>query len=60
MDGDYVGFRIKRRYLPYYLSRTLDLDEFDQDEVTLRVIMGPQDKHLPQQAERHFWNPNIP
>ena len=41
MDGDYVGFRIKRRYLPYYLSRTLDLDEFDQDEVTLRVIMGP-------------------
>ena len=31
MDGDYVGFRIKRRYLPYYLSRTLDLDEFDQD-----------------------------
>ena len=60
MDGDYVGFRIKRRYLPYYLSRTLDLDEFDQDEVTLRVIWDHRIKHLPQQAERHFWNPNIP
>ncbi len=44
MDGDYIGFRIKRRYLPYFLSRTLDLDEFDQEEVTLRVVMGPQDK----------------
>ncbi len=25
-------FRIKRRYLPFFLSRTLDLDEFDQEE----------------------------
>ena len=39
-DGDYIGFRIKRRYLPYFLSRSLDLDEFDYDEVTLRVVMG--------------------
>ncbi len=43
MDNDYIGFRIKRRYLPYFLSRNLDLDEFDQEEATLRVIMGPQD-----------------
>ncbi|MDD4377507.1 MAG: biotin-dependent carboxyltransferase family protein [Eubacteriales bacterium] len=43
MDDDYIGFRIKRRYLPYFLSRNLDLDEFDQEEATLRVIMGPQD-----------------
>ena len=54
MDGDYVGFRIKRRYLPYYLSRTLDLDEFDQDEVTLRVIMGPQDKAFSAAGRRTF------
>ena len=44
MDGDYIGFRIKRRYLPFFLSRTLDLDEFDQEETTVRVVMGPQDK----------------
>ena len=54
MDGDYVGFRIKRRYLPYYLSRTLDLDEFDQDEVTLRVIMGPQDKSFTTAGRKTF------
>ena len=54
MDGDYVGFRIKRRYLPYYLSRTLDLDEFDQDEVTLRVIMGPQDKAFSAAGRKTF------
>ena len=54
MDGDYVGFRIKRRYLPYYLSRTLDLDEFDQDEVTLRVIMGPQDKSFTEAGRKTF------
>ena len=54
MGGDYVGFRIKRRYLPYYLSRTLDLDEFDQDEVTLRVIMGPQDKAFTAAGRKTF------
>ena len=54
MDGDYVGFRIKRRYLPYYLSRTLDLDEFDQDEGTLRVIMGPQDKAFTAAGRKKF------
>ena len=35
-DEDYIGFRAKRRYLPYYLSRSLDLNEFDQEKVTLR------------------------
>ena len=44
----------KRRYLPYYLSRTLDLDEFDQDEVTLRVIMGPQDKSFTSAGRKTF------
>ena len=43
LDGDYISFRAKRRYLPYFLSRSLDLNEFDQDNITLRVIMGPQD-----------------
>ena len=43
LDGDYISFRAKRRYLPYFLSRSLDLNEFDQDNITLRVIIGPQD-----------------
>ena len=49
-DEDYIGFRIKRRYLPYFLSRKLDLDEFDEEEVTLRVVMGPQDNMFTKQG----------
>ncbi len=52
--GDYVRFRIKRRYLPYFLSRKLDLDEFDQEDATLRVIMGPQDDHFTKQGIETF------
>ena len=42
MDGDLILFRAKRRYLPYFLSRSLAPDVFAEDEVTLRVVMGPQ------------------
>lgn len=49
-DEDYIGFRIKRRYLPYFLSRKLDLDEFDEEEVTLRVVMGPQNDMFTKQG----------
>lgn len=41
---DYIGFRIKRRYLPFFLSRKLEPDDFSEEEITLRVIMGPQDE----------------
>ena len=41
--GDYIETRIQRRqYLPYFLSRTLPLREFDGDTATIRVVMGPQ------------------
>ena len=53
-DGDYIGFRIKRRYLPFFLSRTLELDEFNQDNVTLRVVMGPQDDRFSKQGIETF------
>lgn len=42
-DGDFVDFRIKRKYLPFFLSRKLELNEFEDVEATLRVVMGPQD-----------------
>lgn len=42
-DEDYINFRIKRRYLPYFLSRKLKPDDFSQESATLRVVMGPQD-----------------
>ena len=55
-DDDYIGFRMKRRYLPYFLSRNLDLNEFDCEEVTLRVVMGPQDDMFTKQGKETFLN----
>ncbi len=56
LDGDYIGFRIKRRYLPFFLSRTLELDEFNQEDVALRVVMGPQDDRFSRQGIETFLN----
>lgn len=53
-DEDYIGFRIKRRYLPFFLSRTLELDEFDQQEEEIRVIMGPQEERFSKQGVKTF------
>ena len=52
--GDYIGFRIKRRYLPFFLSRKLEPDDYDQDEATVRVIMGPQDAVFSRQGIETF------
>lgn len=54
LAGDYVGFRIKRRYLPYYLSRKLDINEFNQDHITLRVVMGPQENLFTKEGIETF------
>lgn len=54
--GDYMNFRIKRRYLPFFLSRKLEGDDFDQEEATLRVIMGPQDDLISKQGGETFLN----
>ncbi len=55
-DGDYINFRIQRRYLPFFLSRSLDLDEFDQEDAVLRVVMGPQDYMFSKQGIDTFLN----
>ena len=56
VKGDYVGFRIKRRYLPYFLSRTLALDEFIGESTTLRVVLGPQDDCFTKKGIETFLN----
>jgi biotin-dependent carboxylase-like uncharacterized protein len=56
MAGDYINFRIKRRYLPFFLSRKLDINEFDQLNVELRVVMGPQDDLFTKQGIETFLN----
>ena len=58
-EGDYMNFRIKRRYLPFFLSRKLELDdvnEFEKDETVLRVVMGPQDDRFSKQGIETFLN----
>ena len=40
--------------LPFFLSRKLDMDEFDQTEATLRVVMGPQDGMFSKQGIQTF------
>lgn len=49
-DEDYIGFRMKRRYLPYFLSRKLRADDFSAESETLRVILGPQDEMFSKQG----------
>ena len=56
MEDDYIGFRIKRRYLPFFLSRKLEPDDYDQDEAVLRVVMGPQDDRISHQGIETFLN----
>jgi len=53
-EDDYVGFRIKRRYLPFFLSRHLDLNEYADTEAELRVILGPQTDMFTKQGIETF------
>jgi len=55
-SGDLLYFRIKRRYLPYFLSRKLDINEFTDNIVELRVIMGPQDDYFTKEGCATFLN----
>jgi len=41
-NGDYLHFRIKRRYLPFFLSRKLEMPEYSDKTQEIRVILGPQ------------------
>ncbi len=52
--GDYIAFRKKCQYLPYFLSRSLKPDSFDQEEAELRVVMGPQDDRFSKQGIETF------
>jgi allophanate hydrolase subunit 2 len=51
-----MNFRFKRRYLPFFLSRKLDMNEFDSTEAVLRVVMGPQDDLFTKQGIETFLN----
>ncbi len=52
--GDYIGFRKKCQYLPFFLSRNVKPEAFDQVEAELRVVMGPQDDKFSKQGIQTF------
>jgi len=52
--GDLLYFRIKRRYLPYFLSRKLEINEFTDHDIEIRVIMGPQDDYFTKDGRETF------
>lgn len=51
---DLILFRIKRRYLPYFLSRKLTPDDYSKEAEELRVVMGPQDYKFTKQGIETF------
>ena len=55
-EGDYISFRIKRLYLPYFLSRHLEPDDFEKERETLRVVLGPQDDMFTREGIETFLN----
>ena len=55
-NGDLLYFRVKRRYVPYFLSRRLDLNEFLERDVEIRVVMGPQADHFTKEGRETFLN----
>lgn len=54
--GDLIAFRDNRPYLPYFLSRSVTTEGFDQKEANLRVILGPQDHLFTREGLETFLN----
>ncbi|MBQ6551531.1 MAG: biotin-dependent carboxyltransferase family protein [Lachnospiraceae bacterium] len=54
-EDDYIGFRIKRRYLPFFLSRHLDIHDYTETETVLRVVPGPQTEYFTKQGIETFY-----
>ncbi len=55
-EDDCIMFRVKRRYLPFFLSRKLPVENFDKQVETIRVVMGPQDDAFSKQGIETFLN----
>ncbi|MCL1950496.1 MAG: biotin-dependent carboxyltransferase family protein [Turicibacter sp.] len=52
---DYLYFRVKRRYIPFFLSRKLQINEFKEQEIQLRVVPGPQDQLFTAAGKKTFY-----
>lgn len=55
-EGDFIKFSSPKVYLENYLSRKLDFKLEEEKEVTVRVILGPQDDAFTQKGIYTFLN----
>lgn len=55
-EGDFIKFSSPKNYLPNYLSRKLDFKLEEENEVVLRVILGPQDEAFTKKGIDTFLN----
>lgn len=53
--GDYIGFTAPKSSLPNMEFRKLAPEDFPKKEVSLRVVIGPQDYEFPEEEIRNFF-----
>ncbi|MEG0855371.1 MAG: biotin-dependent carboxyltransferase family protein [Terrisporobacter sp.] len=54
-EGDLIQFVSPKDYLPNYLSRNIDYKEKQNKEITLRVVLGPQDDAFTENGINTFF-----
>lgn len=45
-QDEQIWFRIKKRYIPSFLSRSIEPEKFGENHKKIRVVMGPQDDYF--------------
>jgi biotin-dependent carboxylase-like uncharacterized protein len=55
-SGDRIGFRAPKTTLPNMYKRSRTIREFASHQITLRVVMGPQDDYFTQAGIDTFLN----
>ena len=55
-DDDQIWFRIKKRYIPSFLSRTIEPDHFEGEQKEIRVVPGPQDDFFSKTGLETFFS----
>lgn len=54
--GDFIGFRIKKNYLPHFLSRSIAPENFSHNALTLRMVLGPQHDYFTEKGLKDFFS----
>lgn len=55
IDGDYIDFAAPKETLPFMERRKLTQPEFPKNEITVRVVLGPQDDAFSDAEVRNFF-----